>query len=345
MNNITKEGEIMNKLTKIGASALCGSLAGISAVNAGDLTVTGGADLTWTSQEKAVTGQPIGMGSNYTFNGDGELDNGWTVALNIQMANGSAYSNTNITIGLPGMGDIRLDQGTSATGIQRLDDITPTVWEEADGGISAGINKVMGTSAGGTIEITPSTLPDGMTARFAFSKDADSAANANDKGVGGASGALGSGWDLTLQLDSELLGVDGLTIYGGISEVEQFQNSGTISGDVSEDVIGIKYAMGGFTAGYQQTNEDTGLTGTTSYENTSYGITFNVNDDLSIGWNHTDSDKSGTSTDAEAESFQIAYTMGGASIRFMEQSVTDKSYSTAAANDFDATIISLGLAF
>jgi len=39
----------MNKLTKVGCSALCGSLAAISAANAGDMTVTGGADLTWIS--------------------------------------------------------------------------------------------------------------------------------------------------------------------------------------------------------------------------------------------------------------------------------------------------------
>jgi outer membrane protein OmpU len=336
----------MNKLTKIGASALCGSLAGISAANAGDLTVSGGADLSWVSQEKAVVGQPIGLGSNYTFSGSGELENGWNVKLNIQIANGNAYSNSNVTIGLPGMGDVRIDQGVSATGIQRLDDITPNVWEEADGGITAGINKIMGTSAGGTVEITPTdAMPDGLTARFAFSKDADSAVNVGDKGVGGASGSLGSGWDLTLEASSDLHGIDGLTIYGGISEVEQHQNSATINGDKSEDVIGIKYAMGGFTAGWQQTNEDTGITATTSYENTSYGITFNVNDDLSIGFNHTESDKSGSATDIDAESFQVAYTMGGASIRLMEQSVTNQTYGTAATADFDATIVSLGLAF
>ena len=40
----------MNKLNKIGVSALCGSLAAISAANAGDLTVSGGADLTWISK-------------------------------------------------------------------------------------------------------------------------------------------------------------------------------------------------------------------------------------------------------------------------------------------------------
>ena len=70
-----------------------------------------------------------------------------------------------------------------------------------------------------------------------------------------------------------------------------------------------------------------------------------LNDDFSIGYNHTESDKSGTSTDAKAESFQVAYTMGGASIRLMEQSVTNQTYGTAATADFDATIVSLGLAF
>jgi outer membrane protein OmpU len=337
----------MNKLTKIGASALCGSLAAVSAANAGDLTVSGGADLTWVSQEKAVVGQPIGMGSNYTFKGSGELENGWTVDLSIAQANAGAYSNTNITIGLPGFGDVRLDQGTSGTGIQRLDDITPTVWEEADGGITGGINKIMGTSAGGTIEITPSSdvIPAGLTVRFAFSKDADSGVNAGDKGVGGASGSLGSGWDLTLEAGSDLHGVDGLTLYGGISEVEQFVNSATINGDKEEDVIGIKYAMGAFSAGWQQTNEDTGITATTNYENTSYGITFNVNDDLSIGYNHTESDKSGSAYDVEADAYQIAYTMGGASIRLMEQDIENQTYGSAVTADFNATILSLGLAF
>jgi hypothetical protein len=54
----------MNKLTKVGCSALCGSLAAISAANAGELTVTGGADMTWISNGSATTGNPLGIGSN-----------------------------------------------------------------------------------------------------------------------------------------------------------------------------------------------------------------------------------------------------------------------------------------
>ena len=333
----------MNKLGKLGVSALCGSLAGISAANAGDLTVTGGATLTWFQQDAVTTGNPIGMASALGFSGSGELDNGWSVALSIALGDGGGYSNTAITITLPGMGDVRVDQGVSGTGIQRLDDITPTVWEEADGaGLGASINKITGVSAGTNIEVTPTDMtPDGLTAHVAFSKDSDSG-QANDKVASGDSGALGSGWDVTLEATDELTGIAGLTIYGGISQVDQYQNSATHNGDKSETVYGAKYAAGGFTIGYQVTDEDTGITASSNYDNTSYGITFSVNDDLSIGYAHTESNKAGNATDAEADSYQISYTMGGATISVAEVDVDNAGYS---AGSKDATVVQLGLAF
>ena len=336
----------MNKLGKVGVSALCGSLAGISAANAGDLTVTGGATLTWFQQDSATTGNPIGMASALGFSGSGELDNGWNVALSIALGDGGAYSNTYITVTLPGLGDVRVDQGVSGTGIQRLDDITPTVWEEADGaGLGASINKITGVSAGTNIEVTPTeVMPAGLTAHIAFSKDSDSG-QANDKVASGDSGALGSGWDVTLEATDELTGIAGLTVYGGISEVDQYQNSATIDGDKSETVLGAKYAAGGFTVGYQVTDEDTGITATTGYDNTSYGITFSVNDDLSIGYAHTESDGAGKSVDAEADSYQIAYTMGGASLRVADVKADNAFFNSAASGDVNATVVSLGLAF
>ena len=142
----------MNKLTKVGCSALCGSLAAISSANAGDLTITGGADLTFTSLNKEVTGNPIGMGSNLTFAGSGELDNGWGVALSVALANGAGYSNTNVVVTVPGFGDVRIDQGTSGTGIDRYDDVTPNVWEEAYAvGAGSGIDGINGSAGGSTI--------------------------------------------------------------------------------------------------------------------------------------------------------------------------------------------------
>jgi hypothetical protein len=337
----------MNKLSKLGVSALCGSLAAISAANAGDLTATGGAHVTWLSEEGSNTGNPIGMASAVSFIGEGELDNGWGVKLTIAGNDAGAYSASNIKISLPGMGDVIINQGDSGTGIARMDDMTPSVWEEADGaGISAGIDKTLGVNSGTTIEVTPGEyMPAGLTARFAYSTDADGG-NVNDKASGGSTGPLGSGWDLTLEAGSDLHSVDGLTLYAGMSEIDQFQNSSSVSGDKEERVYGIKYAMGAFTAGYQMSEEDTGLTGTTEYENTMYSVTFNVNDDLSIGYNHVSSDEKGQGLEtAEASSFQAAYTMGGATLRIAEVDIKNRAYGSAASADVSGHVLSLGLAF
>ena len=105
--------------------------------------------------------------------------------------------------------------------------------------------------------------------------------------------------------------------------------------------------MGSWTIGYQWSEEDTGrATGTTQYNNDAYGITFQVNDDLSIGYNHYESTQtSTTNVTAEATSIQIAYTMGGASIRLAEATADNMKYQTTSAYDRDATTLSVSLAF
>jgi outer membrane protein OmpU len=184
-------------------------------------------------------------------------------------------------------------------------------------------------------------MPAGLTARFAYSKDADGG-NVNDKAAGGVTGALASGWDLTLEAGSDLTGVDGLTLYAGMSEIEQYQNAAAIDGDVSERTYGVKYATGGFTVGYQVSDEETGETSITDYDNTYYSVTFSVNDDLSIGYNHVTSDQSGGTVDAEATSYQAAYTMGGATFRIAEVDIDGRNYATGNVNGH---VLSMGLAF
>jgi len=337
----------MNKLTKIGASALCGSLAAISAANAGDLTVTGGVDMSYTSFPKESTGNPIGIGSNLTFTGSGELDNGWTVALSVADANLAVYSNTNVTVTIPGVGDIRIDQGVSGTGIDRMDDLTPNVWEEAYGaGLGSGIDTVNGVSAGTNIEYTPDMLPDGMTARFSWSPDA-SGSNAGDKASGESSGGVkGSGMSATIEASGDAT-PDGLTVYAGIAAVDVYQNNTTYSDDADEVTAGIKYAVGIFTLGYQWSREENGrATTATKYENDGYGVTFSINDDLSIGYNNYKLEQtSTTNVEVEASSVQIAYSAGGVSVRLADQTVDNKSYATADANQRDAMTLSVALAF
>jgi outer membrane protein OmpU len=338
----------MNKFTKLGVSALCGSLAAVSAANAGELTVTGGVDMSWVSLDDSTTGNPIGMGSNLTFSGSGELDNGWNVALSVAMLNQDAYSNTNVVVTVPAFGDIRIDQGSSGTGIDRMDDVTPTVWEESHGaGIGSGMNTVAGTSGGSLIEYTPNMLPDGLTARLAYTPDA-AGSNSGDKASSGMSTSPeGSGYDVMLVATDALTGMEGLTIYAGMSKISQDSTNSGYDGDQDEQSYAAIYAAGGFTVGYQWSEEDTGASsGVLEYENTGYGITFNVNDDLSVGYNHFESDQDNdTDVTMEATSYQIAYSVGGASIRIAEVDVDNSAYQTATMYDKSGTVISVSLAF
>jgi|TARA_Y100000590_G_scaffold279792_1_gene314285 outer membrane protein OmpU len=334
----------MNKLTKLGVSALCGSLAAVSSANAGSLSASGGVDMTWISMDDEITGNPIGIGSNYTLSGSGELDNGWTVGLDILMTNKNTYSNTNVSVTIPALGDFVISNGVSGSGIDRMDDKTPNVWEEAYAtGLSTGINTVAGASAGTGIEWTPNMLPDGLTARIHYSPNAGGS-NINDKASGGQS-TIDSGYDITLEIGEAITGMAGLNIYGGMSEVtdEGLNNDG----DREEQTIGFTYAMGGLTVGYQWSEEDLGVSSNEQeYENTGYGITFAINDDLSVGYNHYESEQtSTTNVTAEATSAQVAYSMGGASIRIAEGSADNMDYNTGAIYDRDNTVISVALAF
>ena len=336
----------MNKMTKLGVSALCGSLAAVASANAGDLSVSGGVDMSWITKDDRQTGNPIGIGSNYTLSGSGELDNGWSVALSIAMTNQAAYSNTNVTVGVPSVGDFRISHGVSGSGIDAMDDNTPNVWEEAYGtGLSTGINTVAGVSGSTNIQWKPSMLPDGIAAAISWSPDA-SGSKSNDKGSSGASTGQGAGYDVTLTLTEGVTGMAGLTLYGGISQVSS-DGSVNNDGDREEQTIGVKYAIGGLTAGYQWSEEDLGQSaGEQQYENEGYGVTFAINDDLSIGYNNYESKQvNTTNVTAEVESMQIAYSMGGASIRVAEASSTNEDYNTTSTFDNDATTISVSLAF
>ena len=139
----------MNKLTKIGLSSLCGSLAAVSAAHAGELTVKGGATATWSSNSGAVTGNPIGLSSGITFTGSGELDNGTTFTLTFTEADQSAWSAGSIALTMPSMGSISIAGATGGNGIGGYDDKMPSAWEETWGtslGTSIDLAKGVGSS-------------------------------------------------------------------------------------------------------------------------------------------------------------------------------------------------------
>jgi hypothetical protein len=352
----------MNKLTKVGCSALCGSLAAIVSANAGTLTVTGGADLTFTSLGDDVTGQPVGMGSNINLKGSGELDNGWTYDLTIAEANQLAFSAANLTLTMGGLGKFNINQGNSGNGIQAMDDKMPTAWEEVQGaGLNGGIKTVTGVGTSQNIQYTSPTLA-GTTLTVAYAKQVG-ATDVSDKATSGASDSVsGSGYDVTLNvnpgLGTEIL--SGLNIFAGGSSIKSYDNS-TTEEDQYQGVGGITYDLGPVSIGHQWSGVYTGqdnVNGASevyhTYKNHAFGVAFNVNDNLSVSYGEHQTYKAGyNNTLAQSgaigsrlvkmSSWQAAYTMGGASFRIADVSVENNLFVDGVSRD--ATVVSMGLAF
>ena len=338
----------MNKIGKIGVSALCGSLAAISAANAGELSVTGGATATYSQVGGATTGNPIGMASAISFSGSGELDNGVGITLSIDQDDKSTYSATNIKLDFPGLGAIQIDQGAGGTGLDRIDDMAPTAWEETNGtAVGTGAQTIAGVGGSVNVEwnVSADLLPEGLAVQLAVSPAAGGTA-ANDKATTGDS-IYGRGWDIVLT-HSNL--ADGLTLFGGHSKIEQ--NATAANGDRTQYAAGATYAMGNWTIGYEYTRDNHNLQGvgaTSYYENDMYGVTFSVNDDLSVSYGKMKSAKKKNdgagAQEIDAESFQIAYSVGGASFKIAETTVDGGTYVSTTANDTDGTTVALTLAF
>jgi hypothetical protein len=348
----------MNKLTKVGCSALCGSLAAISAANAGELTVTGGADMTWVSKGGQVAGNPMGIGSNLTFKGSGELDNGWAFDLTVANANANAFSAATVNLDMGGLGSLNFDQGSSVNGIKAYDDKMPTAWEESWGaGMSTGL--VLPTGSGQSHNIkytTPKIL--GITIAGTLAPQYGATDN-GDKSVSGASDSVyGKSKDVVININPSL-GTEilsGLNIYAGAAEVEQYQKGSAAEHNQYDAVAGITFDLGPVAIGAMgsghYTGEDSAAT-YNGYKSTAFGIAFNINDSLSVsygGWDqrkasYNDEHAQGGPADrnTKVRSFQVAATMGGASVRVADIKTENRMY-TAGADDH-ATVISLGLAF
>ena len=174
----------MKKISKIGLSALCGSLAAVSAAKAGEMTVTGNAHLTYTEVGNAVTGQPLGMKTNLSFVGSGELDGGQTFSVTIAHTDQATWSSANITLNTNSMGTLKLSSAEGGGGIGGYDDNMPRAVEEVwDAGVATNVNLQKGVGSSTNLQ-WESPRVGATTLRLAWSPNNDGT-QVNDKSMGG----------------------------------------------------------------------------------------------------------------------------------------------------------------
>ena len=210
-----------------------------------------------------------------------------------------------------------------------------------------------GISGGYHVDYYTPELALGTVVRVAYAPEISG--TPGDKGTAAGSAGQGSGQAISINTKP----IDGLSMGAAYSKVDQV-NSTSYDDDKEEAIAYVKYAIGPITVGYQRNvevpNENGGTTSGNAtnsvqyYDETSWGVSFQVNDNLSVSYGeitntkdfgtNTDSD---TNVDAEAKGINIAYNLGGATLKILHSSSDNNNHVTT--DDRDQTVVALGLAF
>jgi outer membrane protein OmpU len=293
------------------------------------------------------------MSKDFQMGGSGEMDNGYSWSYFANYADGtiglSAITSAAFTMNLDSMGSITVSQG-SRSAVSAIDDITPSAYEESWDSLNNGLNLVGGVASGTVLRYQLPELPLGTTIKVAYNPD-PGAANSADGGTALGTNAYGTGVDMSV---TSGLGIDGLTVGVGYAEIEVLDGkttSSVYSGDVDEMVAYFKYAAGPATFGYFQSYESTGLRAAASvdaYETTGFGISFAVNDNMSISYSEVENTKAfGTVATAdvslETDGIALSYNLGGASL-LIQHNELNRTWNAAATSD-ENTEVRLKMAF
>ena len=341
----------MNKLTKIGASALAGSLVAVSA-SAGELSVGGTWELTYKSDNNALSGNPFGSKSAMTFSGSGDVDGVGTASFYaaINDNNPAGYLSHEISVDMGDMGKFGFDQGVGTYGAATIDDKSPTAWEESWHNTANSSGGLVHTGGSGGVFGYSNTIGD-----FSLSVEYAPSLTTADNGDGAAGGddtSLANGSNTNFAITNSGM-IEGLTFGVGAGTSSYDDTSVDGMEDGSSSVAFANYTMGPATVGITLSDTSNVRSGTAVNTNTggreveAYGVAFAVNDNLSVSYNEHNMTyrKAGAGPDVEQEStgIAIAYTMGGATLA-IQNNEQDNSSGTAGSND-EITEVSLSLAF
>jgi outer membrane protein OmpU len=309
----------MTDIKKIGLTALAGSLAATAYAQAGELSVSGTARMEFESTQNTVNTNTDSFADNspLTFTGSGELDNGFVVSY-MQAITGDtkAITSESTSLDMGDMGVLSVGQ-LNVAGIGTIQDMVPNAGEQPwdDLGVHG--------------------LPEqGLAAPHAGHR----LGYKYDAGMAIVSAAMNyENNSPTTSVAIQLPGlVEGLNIGGGLA-------TDASAAGVEDDIetVYATYSMGPISVGIQNTKIEKDLANR-DIERDSYGITFNVNENLSIGYGVSDTEFDQHTLDEENTGYQVSYTAGGMKIGFVNNV---KDNSNGADTDLEMNELMLTFSF
>ena len=312
----------MNKLKKIGLTALAGTLVA-GTVNAAEMTVTGSASINLTGLDSTEnTGNGFTMGDSLTFSASGDVnDIGITLSYEIDGLGGATdnVDDHSITLDFGDAGTLVFAGHGGSSALSARDDVMPTAKEEPWDVVTSADDDIVNGNAQEDMFTYTYAHDSGFTfvAAYVNANAGESAVSYNDFAI-------------------EYTGVDGLRLGYAAGTVEA-----TAGTEVDEDTMFATYAMGGLTVGVQVSESDsTAVNG--DVETTGVGVSYQVTDDLAISYGNHEIDYD-QNDDQEASAIGISYTMGSIGISGTMNRV--ENVSNVNATDLDSYEVGVSFAF
>jgi len=328
----------MNKLKKIGVTALAGALVSFSA-NAADWNVSGSAGLTLSNTNETSGVSSFSQDDNIVITAAGQTENGIDVSASFKIeagadGTGGGFDERSFTVGTAEIGSLTYHGHGGSVVMGQFDDVTPKAYEEVwDIGASADV-RINGVGEEDNIFTYVSPSFQGVTLYAAHSTEASVDNTAADVG-NDSSKTVSNYTDFGIKISPEM--VEG-------------ERDLSASQSVDENTWAITYAYGPVTVGYQESEADkSGVS--TDNELESMSIAYAITDDLTISYGERefDHDTSASSGDEKLtqkdSGFGISYTMGGVSIGGSFNTHDNVTGGNTTADDFDSYEMNLSFAF
>jgi outer membrane protein OmpU len=314
----------MNKITKIGLSALAGSLVTLSA-HAGSLSASGSASISFSDGDvdELVVGdglEPEGnqwtMSDSITMTGSGDMDNGMSVSVSFEIDNdetdaGDVLDTHGITLDTNGMGTLMFYGHGGDGALSAIDDKSPNAYEESwDGVTDADEETVPGGLSTNNMFTYKSPDFSGTTVTIGYIPSGVSAVTPKD------------GYMDFSVVNSDGL-IDGLTVGLGMGEAEA-----TVGTAIDTTIMYATYTTGGLTVGATRSEDDSPSTAT-QIDFQAIGVTYAITDDFSVGYNQSVSDRGNATIDQEASGISASYTSGGVTVAGMINDVENVAFTDA----------------
>jgi outer membrane protein OmpU len=330
------------------SSALVGSLVA-SSISFAETKITGSMDISYTAASKQSTvASDSGFGRETQINvsNSGELSNGlgYSAGFSLEMdGGGTAKNNENVYL------DVKAGDITFTVGVDHISNMDSSAVPR----VSAPANSIAVSSAHLSYNQGASFFTAGNTSQTHVKESMGIGATMGgfivyytpelgNVGGGNDSFAAGDGGSAYQVMYKGNAGIEGLNLNVGVQGADKAASSTyTSQRSVDNTQISASYNFGQVSVGAGRISSENGSSSAVSERDTNdFGVTYAVNDQVSVGINHAVTDVTGAANDEKVTMVQLGYNLGAVGVVFSYLDIEN----VEGANNTDDTIGSIRIA-